>query len=187
MMDEDQGRAGGVTAVAEPGPKPAAAVPHAPAPPVVEIGALPTQLDLPTDSPLGHFDRRRCQSGRETLGDPKVYRLGADALLWVAPCGRSDRGQALVLLSNAKGGKIRAALGGKGKGEQVEARFDPHTAVLTAYESEHGLTDCGKGVDYVWTGEEFEIVREREMSQCVGLPRDLWPDTFRAVVRRPSS
>ena len=113
--------------------------------------------------------------------------MSEDALLWVAPCGRSDRGQALVLLSNAKGGKIRAALGGKGRGEQVEAEFDPRTAVLTAFESEHGLTDCGKGVDYVWTGEEFQIVREREMSQCVGLPRELWPDTFRAVVRRPAS
>jgi len=186
QMDEEQGRSGGVTAIAARGVRPATAVPRAPTPPVIEIGSLPTQVNLPSDSPLGRLDRRRCKSGKEPLGDPKVYRLNEDTLLWLAPCGKSDRGQALVLLSNAKGGKIRAALGGKGKGEQVEAQFDARRAVLTAFESEHGLTDCGKGVDYVWTGDEFQIVREREMSQCVGLPRELWPDTFRAVVRRPS-
>jgi hypothetical protein len=185
-MDQEQGRAGGVTALAARGSIPANAVPPAPRAPVIEVGALPAQVGLPSDSPLGRLDRRRCQNGREPMGTPQVYRLGDDALLWLVPCGRADRGQALVLLSDGRGDQLRPALGGHGKGESVEARFDPRQAMLTAYESSYGLTDCGRGVDYVWTGGEFRIVREREMIQCVGLPRELWPDTYRAVVRRAS-
>ena len=162
-------------------------MPPAPRPPVIEVGALPAQKDLPSDSPLGHFDRRRCQNGREPTGTPQVYRLGQDALLWLAlSVAGLDRGQAVVLLSDGRGDKVRPALGGRGMGESVEARFDPRQAMLSVYESEYGLTDCGRGADYVWTGEAFRVVREREMVQCVGLPRELWPDTFRAVVRRAS-
>lgn len=185
-MDQQQGRDGGATALASRGAKPLGAVPRPPELPIVRAAVLPAQTNLPSDPPLSGRAQKRCWATRHAKalpGEVQVYRLADDALLWLAPCGARDK--ALVLISNAKGGKARPAFG-KRDSDPINASFDAATATLTTYRSDRNLADCGAATDYVWTGDGFEKVRERAMDECVGLPRDLWQDSFRAAVRRTS-
>lgn len=190
-----QGRAGGVTALLLKGRAPAGAVPPPPSLPVVEAPRSSAQSESPREGPDGlRRELRDCERVFRTdirSKPPQAYRLGGDAQLWLTPCGAAASADyRLVLLSDGDGDKTRPALPGAGPIDgapdsvRAQVSFDPATGVLSVLEAARGFTDCGRASDWVWTGQKFVRVREREMAECVGLPLSLWPDSYRALVRR---
>lgn len=184
QIDEIQGRVGGVTALVATGP--ATAAPPAPPLPVVEVGRISRQLTTPMPMPSRSGKQlRRCE---RAFGEPdrkprgEAYGLSGEAILWLAPCGAGKAG-VVVLISDSRGRHARPALD---SGVQASARLDPQSGRLITFEPRDGLPDCGRLTEWAWTGQAFAKIREREMAECVGLPVDLWPDSFRAVVRRPA-
>ncbi|CAN5202236.1 hypothetical protein BH11PSE2_BH11PSE2_20210 [soil metagenome] len=194
-LDEIQGRAGGVTALAVPGRAGAAAVPHPPELPIVAARRISAQSDLPAVAPNSAVrDQARCRGVLRTFQrarEFKVYRLGPDALLWMLPCGTAGtQAYDMVLVSDGRGERVRPALPADATIEDLpnsvrnHVSFDVTSGVLMDINGIKGSTDCGRATEWMWTGQDFTRVREYQMDECVGVPMTLWPDTYRVTVRR---
>jgi hypothetical protein len=191
-MDEAQDRVGTVTALVSKGRRPASAIPAAPALP--RVTATPAKIASRREPPSGaKGDLRACRRAFKTRSEHQLraFEMESGAILWIIPCGR--RGEVeydLVLVSHRSGDNLRAALlsdqapPNLPRAARSNVRFDPAAGLLSEIASERGLPDCGRASTWVWNDGKFIRAREREMPECVGLPLELWPDTFRAVVRR---
>jgi hypothetical protein len=191
-MDEAQDRVGTVSALVSKGRRPANSVPPAPALP--RVTATPSRIVARRDPPSGaKGDLRACRRAFKTRSDHamRAFEMDGGQILWIIPCGRlGEVDYDLVLVSRANGDKVRPALLSDlappklPRGARSNVRFDPTAGLLSEVASERSLPDCGRASTWVWNDGKFIRAREREMPECVGLPLDLWPDTFRSVVRR---
>lgn len=184
--DDQQKRAGTVTAMVAKGAAPAASVPAPPAAPVLHAAPAIAQTGLASKPPaavlaLGH--KAECDTEPGSQGEPQAWRLSADKVLWQIPCGGGAYNfNELFVVVDKAGRAALASLEGVEDGLATNADYDPKTRILTAYGKGRGIGDCGESSEWVWTGDVFTLFRATTMPVCRGYGYD-WPIVFRAEVR----
>lgn len=184
-VDDQQKRAGTVTALVAKGAAPAASVPAPPAAPVIRAAPAIAQTGLPARPPaavqaLGR--KAECDAGPGGEVKPEAYRLSADKVLWQVPCGGGAYNFDSLFVIVDKSGKTSPASLEGDDGLATNAEYDPKTRILSAYSKGRGVGDCGDASQWAWTGQGFELSRATTMPVCRGYGYD-WPVVFRAEVR----
>ncbi|MDO8379809.1 DUF1176 domain-containing protein [Phenylobacterium sp.] len=187
-MDDQQRRAGTVTALVAAGPKPASAVPPPPPIPLVRRGPVVSQEGLPEKLPPG----MRALLGEdcdETLDEedyaPIIARLSPGVVLFGELCYRGAYNEIYgFLLADEQGGHARRAqipnLDGSTTHLLMNVDFDPETQTLSNFEKGRGIADCGGAYSWIWDGRVFRVSEQVEMPACRGLPAEEWPVLFRS-------
>ncbi|MEA3061561.1 MAG: hypothetical protein QOJ94_1342 [Sphingomonadales bacterium] len=194
FMDDKQGRVGTATALARPGPKPAAAMPTPPAYPVVH--AAPRSAKPPRRMARTEWVRLRlaaCDDGDPDDGTPAdFYRLDAAHSLASIPahCLSGAYNGASLLYVAGETGPWRPAPydytldNGAGEGSaalQFNADYDPRTGILEMFMKGRGLNDCGTTENYAWDGTRFRLTYAGRMDECRGAMSRI--PVWRATVR----
>jgi hypothetical protein len=185
FVDDQQKRAGTVTAIIAKGAAPLSAVPPQPTGPVVRRAAAVAQTGLPAKPSAAVkalMVKSECDTEDIAVSKPEAHRLAADKVLWQVPCwsGAYNYSSLFVIIDN-KGGAARIArLEGVDDGVAVNAVYDPQTRILSAYNKGRGLGDCGEASEWAWTGEGFALTNQASMPLCQGQTN--WPTTFQARV-----
>jgi hypothetical protein len=185
-VDEQQKRAGTVTAMVAKGPAPAASVPAPPPLPVLHAASAIAQTGLPSKPPAAVAAlaaKTECDVEPDRGEPPQVSRLSADKVLWQVPCwtGAYNFSSLFVIVDKA-GRASPAVLEGADDGVAVNAGYDPKTRILSAYGKGRGVGDCGNSSAWVWTGGAFALSQATVMPVCRGYGPD-WPIVFQAKVR----
>lgn len=192
FIDAEQGRAGGVTAAAAKGAKPASAVPMSPALP--KIGFVrPAGTAAPFTAAMRKaLDKSsECGSvyegGTGELPAVETHALGGGKTLVLLPCGSGAYNfstEPYILAAGAKPvlAKFDSPPGyteaDGGRPSLVNASFDAKTGRLESYNKGRGIGDCGSAEAYVWDGSMFRLVEARSMPECRGSVD--WLTTWRA-------
>ena len=185
LVDDQQKRAGTVTAMVAKGSGPLSAVPPQPALPVVRRAPAVAQTGLPAKPPAGVkalMAKADCDTDQDSASEPEVHRLSADKVLWQVPCwsGAYNYSSLFVIVDNKGGGARLAPLDGADDGMAVNAAYDPKTRLLGAYNKGRGVGDCGESSEWAWTGEVFALTNAASMPVCRGQAD--WPTSFQAKV-----
>lgn len=192
FIDAEQGRAGGVTAAAAKGAKPANAVPLPPALP--KIGSVrPAGAAAPFTAAMRKALDKSSECGAVYEGgtgpwpEAEVSALGGGKTLVLLPCGSgaynystepyilAGGGQPVLAKFDSPPGISEAQ---DGRPTLVNASFDAKTGRLESYNKGRGLGDCGSAEAYVWDGSMFRLVEARSMPECRGSVN--WLTTWRA-------
>jgi hypothetical protein len=120
-----------------------------------------------------------------------VFRLGPDLLLWQLPCHFGPNQLDQLVLADRRGrGPRLAQLPNPPTNRDHDpetlvfnAVIDPAAGVVSSFMWGDPLRDCGTANDWVWTGRRFELLRQRWLEACRGVPVDDWPLTWRARIR----
>jgi Protein of unknown function (DUF1176) len=185
-MDEQQKRAGTVTALVARGNRPISAIPSPPALPVITM-APNSKL-----SPMALSARKRAELN-------KADECEADKSADMEPSyGRLDAGHSVAIRN------VRCENGAynflfdvyviDAKGIVSDADFDakPPTGFynvswnddrLTTYYKGRGVGDCGERQSFAWDGKRFRLVEQDEMDRCGG-SADYIPTWRARVVKR---
>lgn len=196
-IDERQGRLDTVTALRRPGPRPASAVPTAPALPVVTPAPAADQTGMPDPEgpgpalPGALTDLAAVRECRANLDwNPELFkqtsraRLDADTELWGVPC---DAGAYNLMMRfwitgpNGSDPRAIALQGVDGDPDYVvtNPEYDPAERTLRQFYKGRGIGDCGTFQKWTWTGHAFVLSHEIGMGECWGAPFDLWPTRWR--------
>lgn len=187
-VDDEQKRAGTVTAMVAKGAAPLSAVPPQPALPVVRAAPAVAQTGLAAKPPAvvkALVTKAECDIEQEfDAGKPEAHRLSADKILWQIPCGAGAYNYtSLFIIADDKGGGARLApLEGADDGQAVNAEYDPTTRVLSAYSKGRGIGDCGESSEWAWTGQAFVLSHAASMPVCRG--QGDWPTSYQAKVEQ---
>jgi hypothetical protein len=187
-MDDQQQRAGTVTALVAKGPKPASAVPPPPPVPLVRPGPAMSQANLPEKLWPGMRAKlgEDCDASLSAEDyDPIIARLSPGVILYGELCYRGAYNEIYVfLLADERGGHMRLAqipnLDGSATHLLMNVGFDPETQTLSNFEKGRGIADCGGVYAWVWDGKAFQISDQLEMPACRGLGAEEWPQLFRS-------
>lgn len=111
-------------------------------------------------------------------------RLGPSQEMWAVPCFAGAYNLGLKVFVTGPGGTNPTPVAfptasGAPTDTVVNGAYDPKTRTLSAFNRGRGLGDCGVEQTWTWTGRAFVLTTEREMRQCMGVPRDLWPVLWR--------
>ena len=201
-MDDAQGRVGGVTALARPGPAPASAVPPPPALPVIVVPPRPPPLKTAKAFALAVRRARAADLKESDCDDPRAPNDGdsADALnateaVVTLYCHMAAyQGNALAFrapIASPAGARplVLPPLPGQPKGEAsdnqfVDPEFDADTATFTSSAKGRGPGDCGASMSWTYDGRTFRPSALSEQGRCGGQEGD-WPDVWRTDVRLP--
>lgn len=192
-MDEQQMRAGNVTALVARGDRPASAMPAQPSLPAVT--RAPWQVrEIEGKAPRDVSELRKADCPdlpQDSEGEEIGYQLTADIVLWQMPCARGAysfsnvyytrrRGAAPapVLFPQPVNGKLAPTLR-----HIVDGEFAEDDRSIFFFAKGRGIGDCGARGSYVWDGRAFALTGWQEMPTCRGAPLDLWPVLWRAEVR----
>ena len=185
-VDDQQKRAGTVTAMVAKGSAPAAGVPAPPPLPILHPAPAIAQTGLPSKPPAAVralSSKAECDVEPGSEGKPEAFRLSGDKVLWQLPCGGGAYNFSSLFVVVDKAGRASPApLEGVDDGLATNAGYDPKTRILSAYDKGRGVGDCGGSNAWVWTGEAFVLSEARVMPVCRGYGGD-WPTLFRAEVR----
>lgn len=186
-MDEQQKRAGGVTALVAKGPAPAASVPPPPAIPLIRHGPVPSQAgvgDTLPKSVRARFGEDCDKDLSADLRDPISARLAPGVILWGDVCSNAAYQSVYSLfLSDEAGGHVRPVALEDGRGGVMDNQiigvgFDIETLTLSSFYKGRGIADCGEGDSWIWDGKAFRLSDQSVMSECRGLPPEEWPVSF---------
>ncbi len=190
-MDERQQRIGTVTALVRPGPRPASAVPPAPALPQVRIAPAPTDRPLAVDVARVAQIRRQlnCEEYDVREADAlETEQIATGRTLVLIPCGSGAYNFSSVpIIARRRGDRVEMevaafdsqwGIAAEGHPILVNGAWDPETRRLHEYNKGRGLGDCGTRAEYAWDGERFRLVRQEEMEECRGSLS--WLTTWRA-------
>lgn len=185
-MDDQQKRAGSVTALVAKGASPASAVPPAPPPPLVQAAPPVSQLKLGAKPPRAVLALMKdCDDDIASLKvEPISGRLSPGLTLWAPLCTRGaynlshsffvvdERGAARPL-------PIRYSDTVEATTDLINVSYDAKTQTLYNFEKGRGLGDCGATNSWVWDGEAFVPTSQNLMSECRGVPPEDWPVSYR--------
>jgi hypothetical protein len=136
-VDEQQKRAGTVTAMVAKGPAPAASVPAPPPLPVLHVAPAIAQTGLPSKSPpavAALAGKTECDVEPDRGEPPQVSRLSADKVLWQVPCWTGAYNFSSLFVIVDKAGRASPAPFGRRRrrgGGQCRLRpQDPHPVGL---------------------------------------------------------
>jgi hypothetical protein len=185
-MDDQQKRAGGVTALIARGPAPASAVPAPPLPPLVQAAPAVPQAGLPSKPPKSVMALMGdCDDDIATLEiAPIAARLSPDLTLWAPLCTRGAYNMIYSFaVVDAKGAAhrlpVRYAGSAEATTELMNVDYDPATRTLSNFEKGRGLGDCGAVNTWVWDGKAFAPTAQDLMGECRGVGPDDWVTTWR--------
>ncbi len=198
-IDEKQGRLSTTTALVRRGDRPASDVPAPPALPVVTPAPPIAQFEPPTPSlpPALTTLPEVADCWAETAHNPETQRLMVQRIrldarteLWAVPCFIAAYQNGEIWYLTDTGGTnprrvtlaypARSPLEGDDWNGTTGGGFDPETRTLSAFNKRRGLSDCGSLTTWTWTGRAFVLSNEQAMTECWGLPFDLWPSTWRS-------
>jgi hypothetical protein len=184
--DDQQKRAGTVSAMVAKGSAPAASVSAPPPPPVLRAAPAVAQTGLPSKPPaavLALGRKAECDVESGSVGEPTAWRLSTDKVLWRLPCGGGAYNFSGLFVVVDKAGRAGLApMEGGDDGLATNAEYDPRTRILSAYDKGRGVGDCGSSSEWVWTGDAFALSGAAVMPVCRGYGGD-WPVVFRTEVR----
>lgn len=189
LIDAVQGRPGTRTALIAPTGK--AVTPRAPPLPPAPRWTVPPAL---TRSEA----RRLMQQARslpsqvfdacDVPDPPSIYPLDAVNALAIRPCRLAAYQEAFVVAVLPRvGGQAQPATRalpgvpqlGAGRGDMVDAEFDPATGRLSSTSKGRGLADCGSSEVWVWSGGSFRLKSLNFQRMCGGAEPGDWPPLFR--------
>lgn len=195
-MDDEQGRADGVTALVATGPKPASTVPAPrPAPRYKRAAASSAAAYQPSEAEWDALAARAGCEKPDTSAGPdhyerNSYRLDAKTSLLAIGCGAGAYNVAdAYYLARGKAGAMRfiPAPFDQGLGELkaggdapvlVNSGYDAATGLITHDNKGRGMGDCGTKASWLWDGTRFRLTRLAKMDECRGV-RD-WPSLWTA-------
>ncbi|WP_309628890.1 DUF1176 domain-containing protein [Brevundimonas sp.] len=187
-MDERQGRTGTVTALVDPGDRPASAVPAAPQVQTPQAAPAADQAGLEVDALIEAVTARlRARSDVQTCGalDGAAggvwgYRLNAATELWGIGCNSGTANDTrLWFLTGPNGADPQPLILPLTDDVVTEfdgSEFNPDQQTLSI--SSLAPSQCGVRAQWVWTGAAFALQSENAMSECWNLEPDMWPSTW---------
>jgi hypothetical protein len=199
-MDDRQGRLGGTTALAKPGPAQASLVPAAP--PLPHIPPHPVTAKLASGEAEHLIEAVRegqqdafAKAGCETRTSPltaDVYALDDSRALVLIPCVMGAyQGSSLAFVAPRGGGPARQVIAFapylSNDPDRVdaetftEADFDPATGTLSMAAKGRGLADCGMSASWIWNGDSFQLSALSLQQACGGVFPGDWPTLFRST------
>lgn len=199
-LDDQQGRVGGITSIARPGPAPASEVAHGPS--VPKIAARPITATLtPTEARrlirVVRTDQKATLVQEDcelNIGSMKAeaFALDAGRALVFIPCLEGAyQGSSLGFLADRNGSGVHlltapAPYLGKGAHDTVikdftESDFDPKTGMLSMSAKGRGMADCGFSASWVWNGQTMVLTSMAFQDACGGVEPGDWPTLFRSV------
>jgi len=198
-LDAAQGRVGTVTALLDPGSKPADTVPPALPMPVIaphpiiarlgpgEAGRL---IAAAQSASAARWTKEECdaQPGEET---PAAFALSDETGLVLLPCLMGAyQGSALGVLVNRKTAavsKLVLPLAFQGNPAPddptdmlTEPDFEVATGTLSTFAKGRGLGDCGLTASWIWNGQAFQLTALNYQDACGGVEPGDWPALFRS-------
>ncbi|CAN5441097.1 DUF1176 domain-containing protein [soil metagenome] len=187
-MDDQQQRAGTLTALVAKGPGPASAVPAPPPVPLVRPGSVVSQSNLPEKLWPGMRAKlgEDCDASMSAEDyDPIIARLSPGVILYGELCYRGAYNEIYgFLLADEKGGHVRRTefpnLDGSTTNLLMNVDFDVETQTLSNFDKGRGIADCGGYNSWIWDGRAFQISDQTEMPTCRGLSAEEWPVLFRS-------
>lgn len=186
-MDDQQRRAGTVTALVAKGPRPASAVPAPPPVPLVRPGPAVSQAGLPDKLPPGMRAQlgEDCDAQERRDFTPIIARLSPNIILFGELCYLGAYNEIYAfMLADEQGGNIRQAqipnLDGSYTNLLMNVDFDVETQTLSNFDKGRGIADCGGSNAWIWDGRAFRISDQTEMPACRGLSAEEWPVLFRS-------
>jgi hypothetical protein len=198
-MDQAQGRVGGVTALLDPGAKPASDVP-----PPAPLPSVPPHAVTATFNPAeaatliavgqtasaARMQQEECEGTTDEV-QPSVYALSKSEALVLLPCLLGAyQGSSLGILVNRQDKSVAPlvlplSFGGNPSPDDptdmlTEPDFDAGTGTLSMQAKGRGLADCGISASWIWDGTAFQLAALNYQDACGGVePRD-WPALFRS-------
>lgn len=189
-IDEQQQRAGNVTALVARGERPASAIPAPPAPPVVTRAPFRAhQIEGSAPRDVAALRASACPDlGAEAKGEEIGYQVTPDTVLWQMPCQRGAYNFASVYYLQTRSEAPRLVQFDKPESQKlvravseiVNGEFSEDDGSIYFFAKSRGLGDCGARGSYVWDGRAFALTGWQEMPTCRGAPLDLWPVLWRA-------
>lgn len=207
-MDDQQKRAGGVTALVANGDAPASAMPPPPALPTIQRPAFKAS-DIKGKMPPAVFAawKDACDEWDDAIkiSKPEGYRIAPGVDLWQAPCSRGaynyssnfflfreDRksagknsgpatGQASLLKFDLWNNTPKAGESrfSIASEELVNAQFDKGALTISFFSKGRGLGDCGSSGVFAWDGKRFRLARYARMDECRGALEEEWLTLWR--------
>lgn len=195
-MDDEQGRADGVTALVATGPKPAEAVPALrPTPRYKRAAPSSAAPYQPSEAEWTALAARAGCEKPDTSAGPdhyerNSYRLDAKTSLLAIGCGAGAYNVAdAYYITRGKAGAMRftpapfdrALAELKGGGDApvlVNSGYDAQDGTLDHANKGRGIGDCGTKASWLWDGTRFRLIRLEQMDECRGA-RD-WPRLWTA-------
>lgn len=167
-IDAEQGRVGGVTAIAARGPKAASAVPAARPVPRVTAIRPPAGAAKPVD-----VAALAAKAGCDADLKPEFHRLDAKATLVMVPCS-AGLSNATHLMFVARGKQIDPArfdlAPSDEKGGPIArgdiAAADWKGGVLSTTSKSNYPGGCGIAQSWVWDGERFRMTATNRLGVC---------------------
>ena len=178
-MDDQQGRAGTVTALVARGGAAANTVPAAPATPVVRAAKISTAAPF-QPSPAQWADLGKRSECDADFDEPKAYRLDATTTLLAIPCSSGAYNFVTAYyVARGAGKSVRFAPApldfDAGWTEKVGAApvlvnggFHAKDQLLSHFSKGRGIGDCGDAASWVWDGKMFRLVNIMLMNECRG-------------------
>lgn len=186
-MDDQQKRAGTVTALVAKGPAPATKVPATPPVPLIRPGPVLSQDRVGDTLPKAVRARFGEDCDKDLSADQHdtiSARLAPGVILWGDVCSNAAYQSVYSLfLSDEAGGHVRPVALEDGRGGVLDNQiigvgFDLETLTLSSFYKGRGLADCGEGDSWIWDGKAFRLSDQSVMSECRGLPPEDWPTSF---------
>lgn len=184
-MDEQQKRAGTVTALVAKGAKPASAVPPPPPLPVAAAARPAGAVAKPlSNADIAKIQQEYAECTDEDLADKVEYaRIDSRTTLAIvtAVCGSGAYNYyGIPMLLRDDGSRELADLD-KDEGDlTMNLSWDDQNHLLSSYFKGRGLGDCGGGNDWAWDGRRFVVVKTTLMDECLGAIS--WIPVYRAKV-----
>lgn len=203
FADDRQRRVGTVTALVNPGSRPASTIPEAPTPLSAPALSAPMR-DPPRIVPRGLeevFAREAaCEETNRTLTstDIEIYRLGDRAFLVGVRCWRAAYNTATVWYVAREGGAVERAPvvapftvrdgASAGAGDLAaqphvltNSEFRATNRTLTHFYKGRGAGDCGMSATWHWDGMRFRPVTATFMPACRGIASNDWMTLYRGT------
>lgn len=192
-IDEQQQRAGTVTALVARADRAASTIPATPPLPVIARSPFQVQ-PLVGKAPANVVAQRKtdCPDLPDDVEDDDPgYQILPDTVLWQMLCNRAAYNVATVYYLQTRAGAPRRIAFEKPEGgklirnltEIVNGEFSEEDRSIFFFAKGRGLGDCGVRGAYVWDGRAFMLSQWQEMAACRGAPMDLWPMLWRAEAR----
>lgn len=198
VIDEDQGRLDGVTALARPGAKPATSVPPGAPPPMIVTAPKAAPLAHPAafaaavrraqvallkrhdcDSDMADSDAAAGLDAAEAVVVLGCRRAAYQASAMVFRAPRTAPAQARPVVMPRQPTLGADAFPPEVVGEYVtDDGWDAATASFTEASKGRGLADCGESTTWTFDGRDFQLAAFSRQERCGGPPDD-WPTLYR--------
>ena len=201
-LDAAQGRVGTVTALLDPGSKPAATVP--PASPMPVIAPHPITATLGTgeaakliaaaqSASAARMTKEECDAQPGEI-EPAAFALSDRMSLVLLPClmGAYQGSSLGVLVDRTTAAVSKLALPLAFQGNPApddptdmltEPDFEAETGTLSLFAKGRGIGDCGLTASWIWDGQAFQLSALNYQDACGGVEPGDWPSLFRSRPR----